>query len=134
MQKTAYERRISDWSSDVCSSDLSPDHARDDPTTAGRGAGDSQCTDDSLANCTSCFRDSREWRLNHPHLAPSVVGRGTSDALRRSQDAVPVYGYPLVATVLYEHPQLVGSIGDQHSVVSGERVSVRVDIGGRCLM
>src|SRR3546814_5541032 len=23
-QKTAYERRISDWSSDVCSSDLSP--------------------------------------------------------------------------------------------------------------
>src|SRR3546814_3203717 len=27
-QKTAYEMRISDWSSDVCSSDLSPPHAR----------------------------------------------------------------------------------------------------------
>src|SRR3546814_5650411 len=26
-QKTAYERRISDWSSDVCSSDLSDDNA-----------------------------------------------------------------------------------------------------------
>src|SRR3546814_1984706 len=26
-QKTAYERRISDWSSDVCSSDLAEDHA-----------------------------------------------------------------------------------------------------------
>src|SRR3546814_10182952 len=25
-QKTAYEMRISDWSSDVCSSDLHPDH------------------------------------------------------------------------------------------------------------
>src|SRR3546814_6197341 len=25
-QKTAYERRISDWSSDVCSSDLNPGH------------------------------------------------------------------------------------------------------------
>src|SRR3546814_5298320 len=25
-QKTAYEVRISDWSSDVCSSDLMPDH------------------------------------------------------------------------------------------------------------
>src|SRR3546814_1915685 len=25
-QKTAYEMRISDWSSDVCSSDLGPDH------------------------------------------------------------------------------------------------------------
>src|SRR3546814_17214206 len=27
MQKTAYELRISDWSSDVCSSDLAPDAA-----------------------------------------------------------------------------------------------------------
>src|SRR3546814_12004468 len=27
MQKTAYEMRISDWSSDVCSSDLSPENA-----------------------------------------------------------------------------------------------------------
>src|SRR3546814_5856197 len=27
-QKTAYDMRISDWSSDVCSSDLLPDHAR----------------------------------------------------------------------------------------------------------
>src|SRR3546814_10536010 len=29
-QKTAYEMRISDWSSDVCSSDLAPDEARRD--------------------------------------------------------------------------------------------------------
>src|SRR3546814_5885484 len=28
-QKTAYEMLISDWSSDVCSSDLPPFHARD---------------------------------------------------------------------------------------------------------
>src|SRR3546814_7834183 len=28
-QKTAYEMRISDWSSDVCSSDLSPDRLRE---------------------------------------------------------------------------------------------------------
>src|SRR3546814_9416389 len=28
-QKTAYEMRISDWSSDVCSSDLYPYHRRD---------------------------------------------------------------------------------------------------------
>src|SRR3546814_14064320 len=32
-QKTAYEMRISDWSSDVCSSDL----ARADPRRAGQG-------------------------------------------------------------------------------------------------
>src|SRR3546814_1212200 len=45
-QKTAYEMRISDWSSDVCSSDLIPDHGerragRDPcgphPCAAGRG-------------------------------------------------------------------------------------------------
>src|SRR3546814_2148033 len=28
-QKTAYEMRISDWSSDVCSSDLAPESPRD---------------------------------------------------------------------------------------------------------
>src|SRR3546814_4137763 len=28
-QKTAYEMRISDWSSDVCSSDLCPDFSRE---------------------------------------------------------------------------------------------------------
>src|SRR3546814_4263325 len=32
-QKTAYEMRISDWSSDVCSSDL-PRHRRDHPRRA----------------------------------------------------------------------------------------------------
>src|SRR3546814_1259446 len=33
-QKTAYEMRISDWSSDVCSSDLAPD--AEDDTIGGR--------------------------------------------------------------------------------------------------
>src|SRR3546814_5428394 len=28
-QKTAYDMRISDWSSDVCSSDLSPENSRE---------------------------------------------------------------------------------------------------------
>src|SRR3546814_13715129 len=36
-QKTAYELRISDWSSDVCSSDLVPAPARPRPRTALRG-------------------------------------------------------------------------------------------------
>src|SRR3546814_10174968 len=33
-QKTAYEMRISDWSSDVCSSDLPPATAKLRPTTS----------------------------------------------------------------------------------------------------
>src|SRR3546814_2035793 len=36
-QKTAYEMRISDWSSDVCSSDLAPAAGESGP--AGRGVG-----------------------------------------------------------------------------------------------
>src|SRR3546814_5370553 len=37
-QKTAYEMRISDWSSDVCSSDLLGEHvARDDDSPTGLG-------------------------------------------------------------------------------------------------
>src|SRR3546814_7599083 len=38
-QKTAYEMRISDWSSDVCSSDLSCLCDRDDPHLAGSSDG-----------------------------------------------------------------------------------------------
>src|SRR3546814_1416539 len=34
-QKTAYEMRISDWSSDVCSSDLRPLHETDDAMLDG---------------------------------------------------------------------------------------------------
>src|SRR3546814_5338337 len=43
-QKTAYEMRISDWSSDVCSSDLGPEVDPDGPcrwiAVAGRAVGD----------------------------------------------------------------------------------------------
>src|SRR3546814_20164336 len=38
-QKTAYEMRISDWSSDVCSSDLGRPAARQDGRAAARGIG-----------------------------------------------------------------------------------------------
>src|SRR3546814_8420611 len=37
MQKTAYEMRISDWISDVCSSDLEADAAADDISDDARG-------------------------------------------------------------------------------------------------
>src|SRR3546814_4976244 len=50
-QKTAYEMRISDWSSDVCSSDLyldGPDHARARPAQHCRGR---------LARCQPCSCD-----------------------------------------------------------------------------
>src|SRR3546814_16449625 len=46
-QKTAYEMRISDWSSDVCSSDLSPRPARtcaSPASLASNSAGTSPCS------------------------------------------------------------------------------------------
>src|SRR3546814_5065669 len=59
-QKTAYEMRISDWSSDVCSSDLERSHARAPlhARTAGRqlaggcgaGCSSSTCMDGSPAS------------------------------------------------------------------------------------
>src|SRR3546814_2115444 len=39
-QKTAYEMRISDWSSDVCSSDLLAPHDRDEAKAERRPLGD----------------------------------------------------------------------------------------------
>src|SRR3546814_7171514 len=41
-QKTAYEVRISDWSSDVCSSDLKGCCSPPEPTDAGSGNGKGQ--------------------------------------------------------------------------------------------
>src|SRR3546814_6536860 len=77
-QKTAYEMRISDWSSDVCSSDLAADSASSastcsascfgvasvlsssiastGPTHAGQPALQSQAATSSRARCTSSPR------------------------------------------------------------------------------
>src|SRR3546814_1910206 len=52
-QKTAYEMRISDWSSDVCSSDLPGEAAHDGIATAQ--AGGAACS----GRCPEIERDSR---------------------------------------------------------------------------
>src|SRR3546814_6328020 len=58
-QKTAYEMRISDWSSDVCSSDLERGHAINPrtsvslPVTAAAAA---------IAGLTRCVRAPGPWR------------------------------------------------------------------------
>src|SRR3546814_9363886 len=80
-QKTAYEMRISDWSSDVCSSDLKKkeichgDHPSDRPcrTSAGRG-------------------DARQFQ-----------GRGRAPAAHRGR-TVPGRGELSVARPLYARP------------------------------
>src|SRR3546814_2898992 len=49
-QKTAYEMRISDWSSDVCSSDLIRSSIGM-PARAPRGTGSSRCTTNASTGC-----------------------------------------------------------------------------------
>src|SRR3546814_5873664 len=65
-QKTAYEMRISDWSSDVCSSDLSPD-----PVTISDGQGTATIRNDddplpvmSINNITVTEGDSGQVKAN----------------------------------------------------------------------
>src|SRR3546814_4471943 len=65
-QKTAYEMRISDWSSDVCSSDLCRDGSRWSPgaaeASAGRSAWPSPKTVPTWRSPTTATRDRSEER------------------------------------------------------------------------
>src|SRR3546814_18258761 len=120
-QKTAYEVRISDWSSDVCSSDLGGD-VGDVPVAA-------------LAD-----RLDRRARGadQHPDLPVGDLGVVADDP-RNAVGLVLALGHggvarPLGATHLlgaFRHLELVIGNGDRRSVVEGMRVSVRVDLGGR---
>src|SRR3546814_5831839 len=55
-QKTAYEMRISDWSSDVCSSDLT--HRRRACTQLGGSLAGKLCVNSSSMSCSRMRTDS----------------------------------------------------------------------------
>src|SRR3546814_15068076 len=106
-QKTAYELRISDWSSDVCSSDLSlPAYRPMEWPLLLHGSGrcsrlHAACQSQAAGRGFRRRRDGHGTSGNDPRLE---LCEGQSD-----RDARP----------------------DRKSVVSGKRVSVRVDVGGR---
>src|SRR3546814_5316732 len=66
-QKTAYEMRISDWSSDVCSSDLKHGH------------------DVSRSPLENCRLWPRSWRAAFPHRRPGFPLLG-GDCIVRSEE------------------------------------------------
>src|SRR3546814_17605094 len=104
-QKTAYEMRISDWSSDVCSSDLSrpAGHHRDpDLRPAAGGA--------AAPGRHSSIRAGRPPRLGAPLPRPLA-------ARRRDLDRIRAVAQP-----------------DRKSVVLGKSVPVRFALGGCCLI
>src|SRR3546814_16130918 len=108
-QERAYEMRISDWSSDVCSSDLAQCHEG----IAGRPR---KAPDQDVVGLAQAAAGNL---AQHPEQ--HVMGdQGGGDADRRGQranDQLLAPGGP--------------APGDRKSVVSGKRVSVRVDLGGR---
>src|SRR3546814_19030302 len=115
-QKTAYEMRISDWSSDVCSSDLPRRRACAAPRPGSPPAG----------GCGA-------------RCAPGRRGRGRRRTSPPSPPAAPA------RCRCWRSPSRGGCAargsagsggrrGDRESVVQGKRGAVRVDLGGRLIM
>src|SRR3546814_5179907 len=121
-QKTAYEMRISDWSSDVCSSDLRP-RAQDRGPEALRDPGG---------------QDDEEGEKYRVEEAQSV-GVEHRGKRRRRRDHGGERGDPKkqARPARHDHegslPALTNArgSGDRKRVVSGKSVSVRVVHGGR---
>src|SRR3546814_6675966 len=78
-QKTAYEMRISDWSSDVCSSDLATDPGPPPPATSG------QPPPDRGSPPRPSYRRGRD--LTAPGPRPARRRAGSSGPPRRSPAA-----------------------------------------------
>src|SRR3546814_20560139 len=102
-QKRAYEMRISDWSSDVCSSDLTP------PPFA------------EIARLMAFFLPRGDQRVER---ASGVAEHREVDG----DDLVDRAAVDVDVDLLRVRRE---GIEDRSSVVSGTSVSVRVDLGGR---
>src|SRR3546814_11704026 len=110
-QKTAYEMRISDWSSDVCSSDLA-----EKPSAAS--SSDATSMNGTLRTANS------EMRIDGA-LLDDAHGFAIGEICRAIGDDARAGGQRLL-----ERGAIIGD-EDRTSVVSGKRVSERVDLGGR---
>src|SRR3546814_14618936 len=119
-QKTAYEMRISDWSSDVCSSDLP---AFDVPSLADeivRGV--------VMADPLDILFDDRAF----VQIGGDIMG-GRADHLDATRVGLMIGLCPLEAGEedVLDVDAAPCKIGDRKSVVSGKSGSWRVDLGGR---
>src|SRR3546814_4495245 len=136
-QKTAYEMRISDWSSDVCSSDLARGKAgrrcRDGPTPAAYGRSGPKGRGDSAPPPARDRRRSRHAisraiaraaSRRSPNRAPAARGQSSSPEAAdrspppgRSEDAhvcTPVTNAHLVCRLLPEKKTLLQPDKKQH--------------------
>src|SRR3546814_16507895 len=116
-QKTAYEMRISDWSSDVCSSDLLADYQ----TPTGRPA---RRLLDAQGAAASAAEDARAAQAELEQF-DSLLER--LEAKRNEQRR-------LIAELDDHEQQRKPPQQDRKSAVEGKRVSGRVDLGGRSII
>src|SRR3546814_3644532 len=113
-QKTAYDRRISDWSSDVCSSDLVHRPRLIAPEAALLvGAAGRQEDDRNIARPLACAHEFG--KLEAVHAGHLYVEQGERHIMLEEK----------------LERLLPGSGLDRKCVWQGKSVSVRVDLGGR---
>src|SRR3546814_15926723 len=110
-QKTADEMRISDWSSDVCSSDLA----------CGAGAGACAARGGTAVHGRHRQSAARGGACGKGRIRPHRLSR---DDGRPGQDAAPQGAWRAAGGA-----RQCGT--ERKSVGSGKRVSVRVNLGGR---
>src|SRR3546814_2897487 len=85
-QKTAYEMRISDWSSDVCSSDLAPGRsplsplAKPRPEGGGAARGGTPCLSGKHLQRSVAHPAARRADLRHPGRGGGTAGAAPSAA------------------------------------------------------
>src|SRR3546814_2123961 len=116
-QKTAYEMRISDWSSDVCSSDLQLKVM----------SAIENCRTVALGGHVETCEDCGHWRIAYNSCrnrhCPKCQGAAARAWLaEREADLLPVGYFHVVFTLPAEI--------DRKSVGKGKSVSVSVDPGG----
>src|SRR3546814_14357027 len=112
-QKTAYEMRISDWSSDVCSSDLE----------AGEEVG-RKGTQGSLGHPRRSHSRAPGYAEPRPDASPPRHPGVRARADRGQGDPASPAGLLGIQRRFRRRSE------DLKSVVSGKSVSVRVDLGG----
>src|SRR3546814_17691891 len=141
-QKTAYEMRISDWSSDVCSSDL---FSRIYLARKWRNEGRTQEAVDLLEDHLSEVESTGYQRLIgevHSLLAEMKLLLGDTSAARKHAEAAIALNGGLVSSLplviayktLFDITEPEGAPkaaqAARKSVVVGRSVSVRLDLGG----